>query len=573
MDSTFNALSLPQLQQIQNFYLNEMDKLNQERAYLIERGIDDGERLLRSATDPDVLDDIIIRLADLYYYQEKDDFLKRMEEYDRQIQDIGESGNAPVQEEPKLNYQKSLEMYQRIIDEFPQSDLMDDAIYNRGFLLEEMGQYRLATQTYQHLIHAFPDSRYVPEAYMRLGEYYFNPPNNDLVQAISFFKKVEQYKESQRYEEALYKLGWSYYRLSEYPEAISYFTTLIENVISMRSIVNQTKAARLDLKDEAIEYVAISFIDYGGPQKAFLYLKSLNWPEWSLDVLQKLGKIYMLEKEDYPLAIETFRLLLSVLGKDTTAPLVQQQIVDCYMILGQEDEAVRARRKLFENYGPNSVWFQTVEDEKSLLHAYRLAEQALRENFNATMRRAMQSNDPSLFEQSVELGHHYLEQFPEDHYAYMVRWNVALILDTKLHDYKAALQEYMTISLAYNSSEYMEFAREKGMASIKDAAQNAIVMADTMMRREKTIESAENPAIAKYTLEEDSLETLHAIPLMESEKWQLLTYDNYIKLFPFDSKTPTILSNAGVLYFTANQFDEALKYFKTLKNNFPESRQ
>ena len=76
------------------------------------------------------------------------------------------------------------------------------------------------------------------------------------------------------------------------------------------------------------------------------------------------------------------------------------------------------------------------------------------------------------------MGRTYLESYPEDLYAYMIRWNIALILDTKVQLYKEALQEYLTISMVYNDSQYEKFARDKGLATIRDASENAIVVAD-----------------------------------------------------------------------------------------------
>ena len=108
---------------------------------------------------------------------------------------------------------------------------------------------------------------------MRMGEYYFNPPQNELEKAVSCYEKVIENRSGPRYHEALYKLGWSHYRLSEYPEAISYFTTLIESVDRLRQINPSIAASGIQLRDEAVEYVAISFIDFGGPNSAESYVR------------------------------------------------------------------------------------------------------------------------------------------------------------------------------------------------------------------------------------------------------------------------------------------------------------
>lgn len=566
IDSTFWMLSLPEIQSYRAYYVQELEALQEEKRNLIERGTEDGERLLKMQPAAETVDEILIRLADLYYYKEKEDYFNRMKSYDDLLAASARGEAAELPDEPRLNCKRSLEIYQRIIDEFPQSELVDDAIYTKGFLFEEMGQSEKANQIYVHLIDAYPESPYVPEAYMRMGEQCFNPPLNDLQKAITFYNQVLNYRNSSRYDEALYKLGWSYYRLSQYPEAISYFTTLVENSKAMEKYDPVGATMRTDLSDEALEYIAISFIDFGGPDRARDYLASIQDPLWGADVLEKLGDVYMQEKEDYPNAIAAYEKLIDLSPSSHEAPEIQKKIVDCYSAVNDEADAFNARQSLFENYRANGVWWSETADEKAKLRAYRLTEQALRENFNAIVKKAEASADRGIYEQAAEVGRTYLESFPEDLYAYMIRWNIGLILDTKLHQCKEALQEYLTISMVYNEEHYKAFAREKGLATIMDASENAIVVGDSLVKQEER-------QSGKTTGRQVEADTGESIPLSTAENWLGMAYDNYIKLFPFEKNTPTVLANAGALYYTHNLFNEALKYFKTLTKYFPNSDQ
>ncbi len=566
-DSTFWLLSLPEIQNYRAYYVQELEMLQEEKRTLINKGIEDGEHLLEIRYDDKVVDQILVRLADLYYYREKDDYLTRMHLYDDQLSQYEQGGIQEIPEEPQLNYRHSLDIYQRIIDEFPQSELIDDAIYNKAFLFEEMGQSKEANQVYFHLIDAYPGSKYVPEAYMRLGEYYFNPPINDLENAIYFYNQVLKYRDNVRYDEALYKLGWSYYRLSRYPEAISFFTTLIESYQVEQKYDSLGIDIRANLRDEAVEYISISFIDYGGVSKIEEYLYKIGEPEWGSEALKKMGDVYMESQEEYVSAVAAYEAFLDYFPYSPEAPIIQKKIIDCYDAMQNEENAIESRQKLFAKYKTEGEWWSEIKDENAKLEAYGLAEQALRENINSIIRLAEEKSSQPLYEEVVELGHQYLESFPEDLYAYMVRWNVALILDTKLHNYQKALQEYLTISLVYNQSQYETFAREKGLTTVKDAAENAIVVADSLVQRERN----KNEDLQTSPLDEETKK--EPLPLTTAESWLAMAYDNYIKLFPFDKETPTVLENAGVLYYSHYQFNEALKYFKTLVEYFPKSEQ
>ncbi len=568
-DSLYWHLPLQELEQFRSYYQQEMEASEKEKETLIQRGINDGERLLASAPDTSVLDDILIRLADLYYYKEKNDYLKQMDSYSELIEKAQSGALDSLPPEPAPTFPRSLALYDRIITTFPKSDMVDDALYNKGFLFEEMGQYDNAVQTYRSLIEHYPESSYVAEAYMRLGEYFFNPPRNELEKAIICYQKVVAHPSHQRYYEALYKLGWSHYRLSQYPQAISYFTTLVEDQERGLHLLRSDDTEAMHFRDEALAYIAISFLDFGGPQKASAYVRQLGNPAWGKEMLAKMGDIFMKEKEDYRNAIVTYGFLRQLVKDSDEAPEVQRKIIDCYEALNEFQSAFEARQNLVLDYRPGGKWWQGGHSEKNKLRTYRLAEEALRQNFNWLLKEAEDKQDLTLYEQATEAGRQYLKTFPEDPYAYQIRWNVAIIYDTRLKRYKDALQEYLTLSMVYQDETYETFAREKGLNTIQDAAENAIVVADQLYQEETKNQTG------LATSEKDFFNQafLDSIPLSQAAQWLALAYDNFIKLFPFDAKTPTMLANAGALYYAHNQFNASLRYFKTLLQNFPDNEQ
>lgn len=574
VDSAYWHLSLPELESFRSYYLEEMRNNQVEKEMLIKRGIADGERLLRTNPDTSVLADILIRLADLYYYKEKDDYLIRMAVFDSLLENVSPEMSEKLPPEPEPDFTRSLALYDRILDEFPGCEMIDDALYNKGFLFEETGEFDQAFEFYNQLISGSPLSSYVPEAYMRMGEYHFNPPRNQLDKAIEAYKSVIEHPSHVRYYEALYKLGWSHYRLSEYPAAISYFTTLVENQEEGLHMKQGSESETMSLRDEALEYIAISFLDFGGPSKASDYTVQIGQPEWGRQMLEKMGDIYKNDKEDYRKAVMAYGLLRRQMMNDDRGPEIQKKIVECYEALNEFQSAFQARNNLFLDYKPGSDWWLTERDEEVQLTSYRLTAEALRDNFNWLLKASTEENTTDLakIEQTVATGRQYLNAFPEDLYAYQIRWNVALLLDTRLKRYYDALKEYLTISMVYQDDVYQSFARERGLNSIQDAAENAIVVAGLIYDAENT--NGLDTLAARQ--DKDFITNgaaLDSIPLSNSARWLAMAYENFIKLFPFDSKTPTMLTNTGALYYAHNQFDEALKYFKTLHRYFPDSEQ
>ncbi len=245
-DSALASYSLEELQAYRQLYASRLAARERERAAIRQRGIRDAELFISQNPKSRILDEVMMRLAELYYEQAQEDFLMAMRQYEEDLAayERGE-GTSPPSEPPK-QFDKPLRLLQGVIEQFPHSEYVDDALYNQAFILEELGKDTAAVALYRRLLEEFPDSRYVPNALLRVGEYYFNPPRNDLRTAIQFYERVLEYRDSPRYDEALYRLGWSHYRLSEFSQAISYFTLLADDIERIpRSATNRWSTSPL----------------------------------------------------------------------------------------------------------------------------------------------------------------------------------------------------------------------------------------------------------------------------------------------------------------------------------------
>ncbi|RMD93161.1 MAG: outer membrane protein assembly factor BamD, partial [Calditrichaeota bacterium] len=563
IDSLLKVYTIDELVQIREYYRKEAEKVIQEKDWIRRKGIRDMENFIRTHPNSAVLDRVLIRLAELYYEQAIIDFTQANEEYNRllELHDQGKIQELP--EEPKKDFSRAFSLYQQIIEEFPNSPLVDDALYNKGFLYEELGEYDQAFAVYKTLINRYPESRYVPEALMRMAEYYFNPPINELETAIALYKQVLKYRASPRYDAALYRLGWAYYRLSDYPSAIAYFTILADDIDRARELDPAYKYHFPLVRDEAVEYIGFSFLDYGGPNLAARYFNDIGGRTYGFEVLKKIGDVYMDVKEEYSKAIEAYQLLLKLYPESEEAPKIQAKIAEAYRKVEDEQMAYVRRAELYKKYKKGSEWWKKVKDPEAKEEATNLAEIALRDNINLLLKKGEETGDQKFYIQAVNDSKEYLETFPDYPNAALIHWNMALTLDKKLGSYDEAFDEYIKISNLYWDTEYQ-----------RQAALNAIALADEAVRKD----SLNLTPAAAFNIQElsrsDSLQNLlqtntHALTPEE----QRLAYalDNYIKLFPEEPQTAKILAKGGALYYERHQFHEAIKYFKTLVKHFPES--
>jgi tetratricopeptide (TPR) repeat protein len=577
-------------------YQRRVDMIAEEEEKMRDMGLEVTETLLeREGSQIKDQDKILIRMAEYYIEEAEEKYFEDQEAYDsvyeKYVQELEEfyAGNiATAPEEPeriKYDYSKVISIYDRLMNDYPQSEFADDALYSKSYLLQQMGQVQVARRIFQEVIDRYPDSHFAAESYMRLAEYFFDPREDkdreqsivELQKAIRLYKKVLQYRDSKRYDEALYKLGWSYYRLTAtdptyYSDAIVYFLAVVDDISKAEKLDPKGKISNPNVKQEAIQYIGISFADeetyaHAGVQNARRFIESIGGREYGVDIMRALGETYQtIEQNDR--AIDAYTTLLEMYPTYEEAPLIQQKIAQTYYNLGQDDLEYAARYELFNKYNPGSEWFAYLTSSelpdklRYEQEAYQLTEQALRTNIALDLEQAQEEesqgrvNKP-LYTKVAGGCQEYLEVFPTDTNAYDINWYYAFILDRHLTQFEEAYEQYIHVSNDYLETEWQE-----------ESANNAIFVADTLVKI--------SLGPARDTTSLVSLSDQEAIQpeiLTAEEKRLIEAYDNYIRLFPEGENTAVYLAAAGAMYFNHKQFAEAKVYFKTLVSRFPGAKE
>lgn len=593
IDTVLLKYNIEELLKIKEYLENYREKLIQEQALEQQKGIEVSKEFLqKTRIDIENQDQILIRIAE-YYIEEESDFYglrveeynRKYDEYEKQLQDFqdGKLKAEPLAPTfPRRNYDKAITIYDIILTTFPESDLIDDALYNKAYLLGEMDEEIASQEVYQELIDKYPESKYVPEAFMHLAEYYFQPKLGqdreetirNLNKAAQLYKNVLKFKESERYTDALYKLGWSYYRLAGsdpefYSDAILYFTLVVQDIEKFQELDPEGKFVKANIKPEALQYIAACFVDTSytddGVNKASNYIENLGKPKFGINILESMGDLYA-RIVQYDEGIRAYTTLLVVYPDYAYAPLIQKKISDVYLEDQEFEAAYNSREKLYNEYNPKSSWYANIElsemEDRILIldEATKYTEEALRSNLIYQLNKPKQgalTREDSLnaYREFARLANQYLETYPTHENAYEINWSLAYILDTELGDYPNAFEEYIRVS-----NDYLEEVHRK------DAANNAIVVAQTLTNQQKT---------EGDTVQIGGIDIAQIPPeqLTENEKLLAEAYDNYIKLFPEDERTAGYLSSAGALYYQHRQYDLARKYYKTMVTKFPESQQ
>jgi cellulose synthase operon protein C len=547
--------------------------------------------LRKYPTDKRWTPDAMFRLAELYYEKSSDEFLTAQEAYQKAL-----DSPTPPTEQPKADYGKTVALYQRLLTEFPNYRLGDAAYYLLGFCLGEMGQDAEAKQallalTCSNKYKAFDppaaapaggtapaassraqvpdpykdcrplrkDSKFVPEAWTRVGEMHFDA--GELPPAISAYTRVLEYKDSSYYDKALYKLAWSYYRDNRFPEAIREFDNLVKFADERKASGDKFGS---ELRPEAIQYLAISFSepDWDGDTlpdadtglaRATAFYKGRDAEPHVREVFQRLGDIYF-DSTKYNEAVAVYRATLSRWPFYVEAPKIQNKIVTAYERDRNLVAAAKEREALGRNYNQSSEWYrQNRENPDALVEAQQLAEDALliaatnvhtgaqacKDGLATEPARAAECK--AMYQTAAELYEKYLAAYPNSKRAYEFSffYAEALYFSDQL---PRAIAAYTTVRDSNLDNKYQQ-----------DAAIRIIKAHEDLIERMKAAKQIEEPPLPE---EKNTTPPVVALAMPD-------VYQQYVKALDWyttnlrDDRVPDLRYAAAVAHLRYRNWPEA----------------
>lgn len=389
--------------------------------------------------------EVLFRLAELYYEDALDRFQLAMPQYEaqRRLYDRGKIPQEP--QEPVKDYSKAIQTYQILLARFPDYKLADTAMYALGFCLDENGDTTRMAAVLGQLIDRHPKSQWVPEAWLRLGEYRFDLGQYDAsIEAYQQALKVEQGK---YFEMALYKLAWSYFQKYDYPTAIETFKRLIAHIDGAKG----KGGLGTQLRSEAVEYLGVSLADDdwngdGEPDPNATVARALGFlssgQAFEREVMERYADTLFAEHEvrKYPMAIEAYR---AVIARDPLNPsnaALKEKIIGVYDTLQDTERMTAERQDMVKNFGPGSAWYETNKNRPEVLaRVDRQVELALSQAAQFHHKRAQELRAQAAatggqdygaaalreYRAAAEAYEDYLRRFPDTRYAYEMAFYLA----------------------------------------------------------------------------------------------------------------------------------------------------
>ncbi len=207
--------------------------------------------------DSEFLPDLYFSLADLQLQKSRLMYLIK----------VNHNKKVPISEldftAEKRPKSEAIDIYQKIYAFFPKSKLRDRALFLKALELRDMGQLEPMIASFSILNKEFPDSPYLQEANIILGDYFLEE-KKDIDGALEAFRRVISKELSAYTPLAHYRVGWCFINQLKYPEAVTAF----EEAIRTQGLVSSTQLSetyrKTDIKREATLSLAVPYVEIYG---------------------------------------------------------------------------------------------------------------------------------------------------------------------------------------------------------------------------------------------------------------------------------------------------------------------
>ncbi|HEY3355705.1 MAG TPA: tetratricopeptide repeat protein [Polyangia bacterium] len=209
----------------------------------------------------------------------------------------------------------------------------DEALFTLAYTLQAEQQLPDARRVYQRLIKDFPASRFIPDAYLAFGDYYFE--QGDMVSARRFYDKVAQFPLARVHAYALYKRAWCAFNLHDVDAAIAGFGAVREPAAARHPTALE-RDARLTL--------AQAWAQARGPAGAFEHFRGVD-AALAPAMLDRLATAYA-DRGRFAWSTQVYEELARRAPGSEARCRWQQAVVKNTLASGGRDAAEAALRRL-----------------------------------------------------------------------------------------------------------------------------------------------------------------------------------------------------------------------------------
>ena len=423
------------------------------------------------------------------------------------------------------SYDNAVTLYQRLLEAYPSYRRNDTVLYQLARAYEIGGRTDDALEVLEELVVKYPATPLIDEVQFRRGEMLFlRKRYNEAEQAYQ--KVIEYGDESRFYQQSLYKLGWSQFKLAWHEDSLDSFFALLDRKIGDVELQDgedrlaALSRAEQELVEDTFRVLSLSFSYMTGAESIDDYFNERGQPAYAYVIYMNLGDLY-LDKERYVDAAETYEAFVDQDPFHPKAPLLQVEVIEAYKRGGFPTLVLEGKKGFVERYGMDGeFWVRNPREQNNAVAAHLKANLTdLAQYYHAEAQKEGKRSD---YQEAARWYRKYLAYFPGEADTAATNFLLAEIL-FESQDFAEAKTEYERTAYAYPMHEK---SAEAGYAALLAYAEH-----------EKTLQGAEKTA------------------------WHQQYLDSGLRFadtYPEHPESGTVLTTVAEELFAQNQFDLAI---------------
>jgi len=362
-------------------------------------------------------------------------------------------------------YDSAVSLFHQLLEAYPDYRRNDTVLYQLSRAYETAGRSEDALRTLNELVQRYPETKRIDEVQFRRGEMLFLRKNYGDAEVA--YQSVVDYGELSRfYEQSLYKLGWSQFKLALHEESLRPFFDLLDRKVSGIEIedgesrLQNLSRAERELVEDTFRVLSISFSYMEGALSIDEFLAARGHPEFDYVIYMNLGDLY-LEKERFVDAAETYEAFVRQVPNHAKSPFLQIEVIEAYKRGGFPSLVLDGKKNFVERYGMDTqFWIHNPRESNAAVAAHlkdNLTD--LAQYFHAE---AQKDGERSDYQEAATWYRKYLDYFPGEADSANTNFLLAEILFEN-GDFAAATLEYERTAYDYPLHEK---SAEAGYATI-----------------------------------------------------------------------------------------------------------
>jgi tetratricopeptide (TPR) repeat protein len=354
---------------------------------------------------------------------------------------------------------------------FSTYEKMDEVLFYLAYMLQQVKRNDEARVFFLKLVKDYPQSRFVPDAYLSFGDFYFDA--GDMDAAMKFYDKVTKFPQAKVFGYALYKKGWAFYNLKDFKSSMETFI----HVIQLAEQGKLDRAATAGLAKECKKDSVLVYSMIGTPEKAWPFFSRIGG-DYAPKMEERLADLYY-DQGKFTESVKVYHELMRLFPDSAKLCDWEYNVVKNTLSVGQKRDQVQEMQRLSAVYDKFGKHGQAAAKESDIEECKNNTADTLRELATVWHKEAQKTQNPETYALAQYIYREYIDKFPKEKDAYTMNWYYGELLfklgeqerDTAKQRWywEKAAEQYVRVAKMNPNGQYVKEAAYAAVISYQNA--------------------------------------------------------------------------------------------------------